>query len=237
MTEHIEAKQGEIAKTVIMPGDPLRAKMIAEKYLKDYKLVNQVRNIYAYTGTYRGKEVTIMASGMGMASIGIYSYELYKFYDVDNIIRVGTCGAYTKELKLYDTILVEQSYTDSNFAYNQNGSTDTILKSSEKLNDQIKKAAKYSGIPLICGTIHSSDIFYRENDSFEQLVEKYHCLGAEMESFALFHTAKLFHKNATCLLTVSNSLVDNSTTTSEERQNSFLNMIELALNSITEEEL
>jgi purine nucleoside phosphorylase len=232
MTEHIEAKKDEIAKTVIMPGDPLRAKVIAEKYLEDYKLVNQVRNIYAYTGTYHGKLVTIMASGMGMASIGIYSYELYKFYDVENIIRVGTCGAYVKELKLYDTILVEQSYTDSNFAYNQNGSIETILNSSKELNDRIKKTAEKYQIPLICGTIHSSDIFYRENDSFEQLVEKYHCLGAEMESFALFHTANLFQKHATCLLTVSNSLVDGSTTNSEERQNNFLRMIELALNSI-----
>ena len=189
MTEHIEAKKDEIAKTVIMPGDPWRAKVIAEKYLEDYKLVNQVRNIYAYTGTYHGKPVTIMASGMGMASIGIYSYDLYKFYDVENIIRVGTCGAYVKELKLYDTILVEQSYTDSNFAYNQNVSIETILNSSKELNDRIKKTAEKYQIPLICGTIHSSDIFYRENDSFEQLVEKYHCLGAEMESFALIQTA------------------------------------------------
>ena len=231
MTEHIEAKKDEIAKTVIMPGDPLRAKVIAEKYLEDYKLVNQVRNIYAYTGTYHGKPVTIMASGMGMASIGIYSYELYKFYDVENIIRVGTCGAYVKELKLYDTILVEQSYTDSNFAYNQNGSIETVLNSSKELNDHIKKTAEKYQIPLICGTIHSSDIFYRENDSFEQLVEKYHCLGAEMESFALFYTAKYLNKKASCLLTVVDSHYKKQEISSEEREKSLNDMIVLALES------
>jgi purine-nucleoside phosphorylase len=122
MTEHIEAKKEEIAKTVIMPGDPLRAKMIASKYLDNYKLVNSVRNIYAYTGEYKGKKVTIMASGMGMPSIGIYSYELYKFYDVDNIIRIGTCGAYKSNVKIYDTILVDDVYSDSSFAFLQNGS-------------------------------------------------------------------------------------------------------------------
>ena len=134
MTPHIEAKKEEIAKTVIMPGDPLRAKFIAETYLEEYRLVNQVRGMYAYTGKYKGKEVTVMASGMGMPSIGIYSYELFKFYDVDNIIRIGTCGAYTDKIKLYDVILAKEVYTDSSFAKVQNGSTYNTLTSNEELN-------------------------------------------------------------------------------------------------------
>lgn len=234
MTEHIEAKKEEIAKTVIMPGDPLRAKMIAEKYLDNYKLVNNVRNIYAYTGEYKGFKVTIMASGMGMPSIGIYSYELYKFYDVDNIIRIGTCGAYTTDVKLYDTILVDSVYSDSSFAFLQNGSSEHIINSSIELNEKIKNAANKSNKKLIIGRIHSSDVFYKENDNFKEISSNYNCLGVEMESFALFHNAKVLNKKAACLLTVSNSLVDGSTTTSEERQNSFTNMIEIALDSLKE---
>jgi purine-nucleoside phosphorylase len=235
MTEHIEAKKEEIAKTVIMPGDPLRAKMIASKYLDNYKLVNSVRNIYAYTGEYKGKKVTIMASGMGMPSIGIYSYELYKFYDVDNIIRIGTCGAYKSNVKIYDTILVDDVYSDSSFAFLQNGSKENILSASSELNEKLKKAALKLNIPLIRGRVHSSDVFYKENDNFKEIADKYNCLGVEMESFALFHNAKVLNKKAACLLTISNSLLDNSSTTSEERQNSFTNMIEIALASVEEE--
>lgn len=232
MTEHIEAKKGEIAGTVIMPGDPLRAKMIAEKYLDNYKLVNKVRNMFGYTGTYHGKQVTVMASGMGMPSMGIYSYELYKFYDVKTIIRIGTCGAYTSDLNLYDTILVDQVYSESNYAYLQNESEEHIIKGSSTLNELIKQKAKEIDIPLVIGTIHSSDVFYKENDNFKQINKEYGCLGVEMESFALFHNATVLGKKAACLLTVSNSLVDGSTTTSEERQNKFFNMIELALSTL-----
>jgi purine-nucleoside phosphorylase len=229
MTEHIEAKKEEIAKTVIMPGDPLRAKMIASKYLDNYKLVNSVRNIYAYTGEYKGKKVTIMASGMGMPSIGIYSYELYKFYDVDNIIRIGTCGAYKSNVKIYDTILVDDVYSDSSFAFLQNGSKENILSASSELNEKLQKAALKLNIPLIRGRVHSSDVFYKENDNFKEIADKYNCLGVEMESFALFHNANVLGKKAACILTISNNLVTNEETTSEERQNSFNKMIELAL--------
>ena len=232
MTEHIEANIEEIAKTVIMPGDPLRAKMIAEKYLNDCKLVNTVRNNYAYTGLYNGKKVTIMASGMGMPSMGIYSYELFKYYDVDRIIRIGTCGSYTSELNLYDTILVDNIYTDSNYAYLQNKSEYHEIKGFSNINNSLKKSAKKLNINLKEGTIHSSDVFYRDNFDFNEVKEKYNCLGVEMESFALFHNAKIFNKEAACLLTVSNSLVDLSETTSEERQNKFLDMIEIALNTL-----
>lgn len=232
MTEHIEAKLGEIAKTVIMPGDPLRAKMIAEKYLIDYKLVNQTRNIFAYTGYYNGKEVTVMASGMGMPSIGIYSYELYKFYNVENIIRVGTAGAYTKDLNLYDTVLALDSYSDSSYGLIQNGDCNNIIEGSNELNNKIIESATKLNINLIKGRLYSSDVFYKENDNYIEYVNKYNCIACEMESFALFHNAKVLGKNAACLVTISNSLVDGSTTSAETRQNAFTKMIEIALNTL-----
>lgn len=232
MTEHIEAKIGEIAKTVIMPGDPLRAKMIAEKFLTDYKLVNTVRNNYAYTGYYNGKLVTIMSSGMGMGSMGIYAYELYKYYDVDRIIRIGTAGAYTTDLNLYDTVLASSVYTDSNFAYVQNNDNINTIKSFDKLNESIIESAKKHNIDIKLGTVHSSDVFYKMNDNYKELYDKYNCLCVEMESFALFNQARLLKKEAACLLTVSNSLVTGDSTTSEERQNKFLNMIGVALNTL-----
>ena len=231
-TPHNMANLGEIAKTVIMPGDPLRAKHIAEKYLTDYKLVNTVRNMYAYTGYYNGKQVTVMASGMGMASMGIYSYELFKFYDVDRIIRVGSAGAYTKDLNLYDIVLVEGSYSESTYAKTQNGCLDNILYSSNELNNHIQEVAVNNNIKINRGIVHSSDVFYKENNNFKELLEKYGCLCAEMESFALFHNANIFGKQATCLLTISDSLVTHEETTSEEREKNFNQMIELALKSL-----
>ena len=232
MTPHNEAKKEEIAKTVIMPGDPLRAKYIAETFLTDAKLVNKVRNIYAYTGKYNGKEVTVMASGMGAPSMGIYSYELFKFYDVDRIIRVGSAGAYTKNLNLYDIVLVEGSYSESTYAKTQNGCLDNILYSSKELNACIEKVALENNIKITKGIVHSSDVFYKENNDFSKLVDKYGCLCAEMESFALFHNANLFHKQATCILTISDSLVTHQETTPEEREKNFKEMIELALKSL-----
>jgi len=229
MTAHIEAKKEEIAKTVIMPGDPLRAKFIAETYLENYKLVNQVRGIFAYTGTYKGKEVTVMASGMGMPSMGIYSYELFKFYDVENIIRVGSAGAYTADLSLYDLVLVDSCYSESTYAKTQSGDSDCIMYPSSSLNNEIKKASIYLDRTITVGTIHSSDVFYKENNNFEELKEKYGCLAVEMESFALFHNAKTLGKNAACILTISDNLVTHEETTSSERQTAFTNMIEVAL--------
>ena len=227
MTVHIKALKEEIAKTVIMPGDPLRAKFIAETYLKDYKLINNVRGMLGYTGFYNDKKVTIMASGMGNASMGIYSYELFKFYDVDNIIRVGSCGAYTSDLKLYDLILVEESYSTSSYAQVQNGCQDKVLKSSTKLNTIIKN----NGV-IKAGRIYCSDVFYKENDNYKELYEKENCLAVEMETFALFHNANVLNKHATAILTVSDNLVTKEETTSEERERSFTKMIELALSSI-----
>ena len=232
MTPHNEAKKEDIAKTVLMPGDPLRAKFIAENFLDDYKLVNSVRNAFAYTGTYKGKRVTVMASGMGMPSIGIYSYELFKFYDVDTIIRVGSAGAYTDKLNLYDIVLADGAYSESSFAKAQNNEERNILHGNEELNNHIKEVANKLGINVHFNNIHSSDIFYKENDNFEELREKYGCVCVEMESFALFHNANVLGKKAACLLTISDNLVTHEETTSEERQNSFKQMIELALESV-----
>ena len=232
MTPHINALEGEIAKVVIMPGDPLRAKYIAENYLKDYKLVNTVRNIYAYTGYYNDKLVTVMASGMGMPSIGIYSYELYKFYNVEKIIRIGTCGVYTDKVKLFDVILVDNAYSDSSFAKVQNGYNDNIISASKELNNKIKETGKNNNIDLVEGTIYSSDVFYKENDNYEVLRDKYNCLGVEMESFALFSNAKVLNKEAACLLTVTDHFITKEKASSTDRKKSLNKMIELALKSI-----
>ena len=231
MTPHNGAKKGEIAKTVLMPGDPRRAKFIAETYLQNAKLVNQVRGMYAYTGTYQGKEITVMASGMGMPSIGIYAYELYQFYDVEHIIRVGSAGSYDENLHVYDILLVENSYSDSSFAKVQNHSTYDVVSSSELLNQVIINTAKEKNQKITIGTAYSTDVFYRQENTTEK-VKEHHCLACEMESFALFHTAKMLHKQATCILTISDHFVTGEETTAQERETGFQKMMELALDSV-----
>lgn len=232
MTVHNEAKIDDIAKIVIMPGDPLRAKFVAENYLENYKLVNSIRNMYAYTGFYHGKKVTIMASGMGMPSMGIYSYELFKFYNVDKIIRIGSAGAYTDKLKLYDIVLVKGSFSESNYAKEQNGTEDNIIYSNNELNNHIINTAKEKRIPIYYQNVHCSDVFYKEKDNFQELFNRYGCVCVEMESFSLFHNANILGKQASCLLTISDSLATHEETSSQERQSSFKMMIELALDSI-----
>ena len=232
MTPHIEAKKEDIAKTVIMPGDPLRAKFIADNFLKDYKLVNEVRGMLAYTGDYKGQKVTVMGSGMGNPSMGIYSYELFKFYDVDNIIRVGSCGIYTKKLKIYDVLLVEKSYSESTYANVQSESSEIFKYSSKELNEKLESSSKELGYQLNKVTAHCSDVFYKERNKFQFLYQKYGCSCVEMETFALFHNAKLLGKNASAILTVSDSLVTKEETTSKERETSFVKMMEIALNSL-----
>lgn len=232
-TAHIEAKKEDIAKVVLMPGDPLRAEMIAKKYLTDYKLVNNVRGMSAYTGKYKGCDVTIFPSGMGIPSMGIYSYELFKFYGVEKIIRIGTVGAYTKELNLFDIILVENSYSRSNYAYSLYSDDSHIVASDKDLNNTIKDAALKNNINLHFGNICCTEAFYEENVNIEELYSKYNDLGAEMESYALFHNAKFLNKQAACLLTVSDNLITKEETTSEERQNSLNDMIKIALDTIT----
>lgn len=227
-TVHINAKKEDIAKIVIMPGDPLRAKFIAETYLNNYTLVSSTRNIFAYTGYYKNKRVTVMASGMGNASIGIYSHELFNEYDVDFIIRIGTCGSYKKEIKLYDIILVDNSYSNTSYGINM-GYNESSIPSNSFLNEIIEETAKNKGINIIKGNIHNTDTFY--NNGYEEYL-KYNCLGVEMETFALFTNAKILNKKAATILTVSDNLITKEEITSIEREKSTKIMIELALDSI-----
>ncbi|MBR3363124.1 MAG: purine-nucleoside phosphorylase [Bacilli bacterium] len=235
MTPHNNAKKGEIAKNVIMPGDPLRAKYIAEKYMEDYKLVNEVRGMYAYTGKYKGKDVTVMASGMGMPSMGIYSYELYKFYDVENIIRVGTAGANNKDIKLFDIVLSESSYSLSTFAKLFDGFKENRVMASSSLNNKIILIAKELNIDIKIGEIITSDVFDPYVDDQKKYEENYEnfseTLASEMESFALLFMAKKLGKRATTLLTIVDSPYDKKVVSSEDREKSLDSAIILALES------
>ena len=226
-TAHNSAKPGEIAKTVLMPGDPLRAKFIAENFLENPVQFNTVRNMFGYTGTYKGKEVSVMGSGMGMPSIGIYSYELFEFYGVENIIRIGSAGSYTTELDLFDVVLAKDAWSESSYAKVLNGYEDQTILPSAELNEKILKAAEKVNVPVKFARVHSSDVFYAQNgvDYFKE----YGVEVAEMESFALFANANLLGKKAACILTVSDSLVEHKYTTPEERQNSFTEMMKVAL--------
>ena len=237
-TPHNEANVGDIAKTVIMPGDPLRAKYIAENFLEDYKLVNSVRNIYTYTGKYKGKELTIMASGMGIPSMGIYSYELYKFYNVENIIRIGSCGGYDRSLKIFDIILSEQSYSEDNFALTMNNEDCHLVKSDADLNKILESTAKELNINLFKGTTSCTDCFdiYMTTGSEEYLKrapKELEITAVEMEAFALFYIAKLLGKKAACLLSVVDLNYDTTVpqATIEERETGLNNMIKVALES------
>ena len=232
-TPHIELDdRDKIAKTVLMPGDPLRAKFIAETFLKDVYQFNTVRNMFGYTGTYKGRKISVMGSGMGMPSIGIYSYELFKFYDVDTIIRVGSAGAYTKDLNLYDVVLSTHAWSESSYAKTMGVSNKKKLRATTKVNAALRRTAKRLNIPLHEGVIHSSDVFYRKNpDEYKEIYEKHGCLVVEMESFALFANALATGKQAACILTVSDSLVTKEATTSEEREQAFTKMMEIALNT------
>ncbi|MBE0701223.1 MAG: purine-nucleoside phosphorylase [Acholeplasmataceae bacterium] len=233
-TPHIDLENKDlIAKTVLMPGDPLRAKYIAETFLTKVVQINTVRNMLGYTGYFNKKKVTVMGSGMGMPSIGIYSYELFKFYDVEKIIRIGSCGAYSKDLNLYDVVLVEQSYSESSYAKTMGVTSRKVLPANKSLNNRIKAAALKLNIPIHPAIVHSSDVFYRLDGDFNDIREKHGALAVEMESFALFANAKALNKKAACLLTVSDSLVTKEATSSIERQEAFTKMMEIALHSIS----
>jgi purine-nucleoside phosphorylase len=213
-----------------MPGDPLRAKFIADTYLSDVIQFNTVRNMFGFTGTYKGHKISVMGSGMGMPSIGIYSYELFKFYDVDRIVRIGSCGAYDKDLKLYDVLLADSAWSESTYAKTQNGDDADVMLPSPMLNERILSVAHELGIPVTTGRIHSSDVFYRERfDEFESIRDNHGCIAVEMESFALFHNANVTGKHAACLLTVSDNLVTREETSADERQSAFTKMMDIAL--------
>ncbi|MBD9218811.1 purine-nucleoside phosphorylase [Anaerotignum sp. MSJ-24] len=228
-TAHNDAKYGEIAKTVLMPGDPLRAKFVAENFLTDVKQFNGVRNMFGYTGKYNGKEVSVMGSGMGMPSIGIYSYELFNFYDVDNIIRIGTTGGIHDDLQLGDLVIAQGSCTDSNYAahYNLPGTFAPIA--SYKLLRGAVDAAEKLGVHYMVGNVLSSDVFYVEDMARTLAWKKMGVLCVEMESAALYMNAARAGKNALCVLTVSDIPAKGLATTAEERQNSFTNMMKVAL--------
>ena len=230
-TPHIQSAKGEIARYVLMPGDPLRAKYVAENFLENPRLVNRVRNVYAYTGTYKGKEITVMASGMGMPSIGIYSYELFHFYDVDAIIRIGSAGAYSEDLSVYDVVLADSAWSETSFAKVQNGCEDDVMYPSPELNEKILAAAERVNVEVKQGRIHSSDVFYTADnvDDFRAIHAKHGCQCVEMESFALFHNANVAGKKAACLLTISDSFVTHANLSSEQRERSFESMMRVAL--------
>lgn len=231
-TAHITARKDQVAKIVIMPGDPLRAKYIAEKYLQEVEQINNVRNMFMYTGKYQGKKITIAGSGMGMASIGIYSYELFKFYDVDCIIRVGSAGAYQKNINIYDLINVDAAYSESTYAKYAINYQQDIIESTKAIKDIITQVAKIKKIDLHTGLIHSSDVFYRANNDEWKIDQKINqCLAVEMESFALFANAMYLKKQAACILTVSDSFITKEAISANLRETSFDKMIFLALES------
>ena len=228
-TPHIEAKYGEIAKTVFMAGDPLRAKFMAERYLENPVQFNNVRGMLGFTGTYKGHRVSIMGHGMGIPSIGIYSYELFNFYDVDTIVRVGSAGAYHKDLHIGDIVIALGACTNSNYAsqYNLPG-TFAPIADFGLARKAVEKAEEF-GYRYMVGNIYSSDVFYEDTPSAEQWA-KMGVLGVEMESYALYCNALRANKKALCICTVSDSFVyPEENTTAEERQNSFTKMMEIAL--------
>lgn len=235
-TVHIGAEKDEIAPLVLLPGDPLRAKYIADKFLTDVKLVNEVRNMYAFTGYYKDKLITVMGSGMGCPSAALYAYELYKFYDVEKIIRIGTSGSKKRDIKILDVVLSTGSYSESSIAYHWGKYYDKFIETSYDLNRTILSTAKQMGIDLKFGPTVTSDIFdvYQDiNHIIEKCPFKEEICCAEMEGFGLAHVARLTEKEFTMLVTVVDSIyTPDIVVTPEERETSLDNMITLALESI-----
>lgn len=228
-TPHNEAKAGEIAKTVLMPGDPLRAKFIAENYLKDVVCFNNVRNMLGYTGTFKGQRVSVMGGGMGMPSIGIYSYELYHFYGVDNIIRIGSAGGIAENIKLRDIVIGMGASTNSNYAaqYKLPGTYAPIADFG--LLRKAVEAAEKMNIKTVVGNILSSDTFYDDNRDANSLWRKMNILCVEMEAAALYMNAARAGKKALCILTISDHVFTGESLSAEDRQSTFRDMMEIAL--------
>ena len=230
-TPHNAAVEGQIAKTVLMPGDPLRAKLLADTYLENVEQFNTVRNMFGYTGTYKGQPVSVMGSGMGMPSIGIYSYELFNFYGVDNILRIGSAGGLSPEVKLRDIVIGMSSSTDSNYP-SQYGMPGTIAPTADfgLLSKAIAGAEKL-GYPVRVGNILASDVFYTVDNSLTKWASM-DVLAVEMESAALYLNAMYAHKHALTLLTISDLPLTGEALTAEERQTSFTQMMEVALSVV-----
>lgn len=228
-TPHNSAQKGDVAKTVLMPGDPLRAKYIAENYLAEVKQFNEVRNMFGYTGLYNGKKISVMGSGMGMPSIGIYSYELYTKYDVDNIIRIGSAGALSDDIDVMDIVAAMGACTDSNFAsqYMLPG-TFAPIADFELLKRTVEEAEK-NKLNIKVGNIVSSDIFYNDSNEVNDKWKRMNVLAVDMEAAALYMNAARCNKKALCILTISDHLYKNKSLSAAERQNSFNEMMKLAL--------
>ena len=232
---HINAEKGSIAEVVLMPGDPLRAKYIAENFLDNATLVCDLRNMLGYTGFYKGVRISVIGSGMGMPSMGIYSWELYHYFNVKKIIRIGTCGAVNEKAKIKDLILASNVYSESNFAYTYNDYKEHIVYPSDNLNQKIIDTAKNLNYNLHVGTITTMDVFgpYIDYDRvLNRIPNDLEVLGEEMEAFALCHIANSFHKEAACIVTVVDSKYSDEVLSSEDRQNSLNEMITLALESL-----
>lgn len=228
-TAHNSAKAGDFAKTVLMPGDPLRAKYIAETYLENPRQVNAVRNMFGYTGTYKGKEISVMGGGMGMPSIGIYSYELFNFYDVDQVIRIGSAGAFQDNIKLMDVVIGMGACTDSNYAY-QYGLPGTFAPIADyELLNRAVETAKRQGTNVVVGNVLSSDVFYNAMSNVNDLWRDMGVLAVEMEAAALYMNAAKAGKKALCMLTISDHLYTGESLSAEDRQIGFGKMMEIAL--------
>lgn len=228
-TPHIKPNGVEIAETILLPGDPLRAKFIAETFLEDYKCFNEVRGMLGYTGTYKGKKISVMGTGMGPASMGIYSWELINVFGVKNLIRIGTCGAMQENIDLYDVILGMGAATDSNYGHQFNLPGQYPLTASYELLEKAKKTADSKGQKVHIGNILSSEIFYHADPTANKKWRDVGILAVEMESVALYWNAIKAGVNALCILTVSDHLITGAQTTPEERQTAFTNMMEIAL--------
>ena len=228
-TPHNAANAGDIAKTVLMPGDPLRAKVIAEKYLEDVVCFNTVRNMFGYTGTYKGKRVSVMGSGMGMPSIGLYSYELYHFYDVDAIIRIGSAGALSDDVKVRDVVIGMGACTDSNYA-SQFCLPGTFAPIADfGLLRKAVEEAERKGVHVVVGNVVSADVFYNDNPGVNDAWRKMGVCCVEMESAALYMNAARAGKKALGIFTISDHIYTGESLPAEERQNSFHEMMEIAL--------
>lgn len=228
-TAHNSAKAGDFAKTVLMPGDPLRAKYIVETYLENPRQVNAVRNMFGYTGTYKGKEISVMGGGMGMPSIGIYSYELFNFYDVDQVIRIGSAGAFQDNIKLMDVVIGMGACTDSNYAY-QYGLPGTFAPIADyELLNRAVETAKRQGTNVVVGNVLSSDVFYNAMSNVNDLWRDMGVLAVEMEAAALYMNAAKAGKKALCMLTISDHLYTGESLSAEDRQLGFGKMMEIAL--------
>lgn len=228
-TFHISAKNGEFAETVLMPGDPLRAKYIAENYLENPEQINYVRGMLGYTGTYKGKAVSVQGSGMGMPSMGIYSYELFNFYNVENIIRIGSAAAIRQGLDIGDLVLGLGACTDSNFAATYELPGMFAPTAAYELIRKAKESADRIGLRVAIGNILSTDVFYDDNDTKLKVWSKMGVLAVEMEAAALYMNAARAGKNALCICTISDNIITGQSLSAEERQNTFTQMMETAL--------